>query len=262
MTSFPNEPDSLHVSRYTDGSLIAVGVPWDSRLFFQEYWLHNLPNYAIANTSDKPAMVRLVEWGGEVGAPLAGPWTIGPNSVECFEIVDLMDRYSGSLVGVSTRENPLLGLLRAPEPFTARLDLESFVGVVTVEGLNAVGDRHANIWCLQPSLRFAGGDTVSILIGVPANTGTLYLGGDRARAGPPPALVRGASCKTLSVENRSEAVVVGAREAPGVAWHELGLSLGLPAVEAATLATLVGRVATRSGAGFSLARGFIVGPRT
>ena len=256
--NFQSTPDTLHVSRHANGALIAVGLPWDNGVFVQEYWSQGIPHYAIANVSNEAAEIGVAEWNGRVGRRLMGPWTVAPHSVQCCAIQDLVTGYSGPLIAVSMNNNPVYGLLQTPQPPTGPIKWEKVEGILTVDGLNGIGDRHANLWCLQQQLVFDPGQVISLTLQVPENTGTLVfeetsLSGYLLRGA-----VIGATSKTLSVEVRDKSFIIGAQESAGTARHAVALAVKIPEVEVETMVGILGRVACRSGAGFSLARGLIV----
>src|SRR5262245_50281222 len=96
----PNEADILQVKRRTGGDLIAVGIPWDSTLFIQEYWSEGVPFYALANISQESATAALAEWSGSVGGRLIGPWSLPGESVRHHDVSPLQRDYAGSLIAV------------------------------------------------------------------------------------------------------------------------------------------------------------------
>jgi hypothetical protein len=241
-----------------DGTLIAVGLPWDGTVFIQEYWSQGIPHYAIANVSTVPAEVAVAEWHGVVGRRLMGPWTVAPNTVHCCEIEDLVTGYSGSLIAVSLNTNPIYGLLRAPQPLSGPIDRDKLEGVLTIEGLNGTGDRNANIRCWQPQLVFDPGQTISLKLQIPENIGTLFFEETRPPGRPSQATVTRVTSNTLSVEARDGSFVVGVQQTPGPAVHEIALTVKIPEVEVETIAAFFGRVASHSGAGFYFGRGLIV----
>jgi len=256
--NFQSKPDTLQVSRHANGALIAVGLPWDNGVFIQEYWSQGVPHYAMVNVSNEAAEVSVAEWNGRVGRRLMGPWTVAPHSVQCCAIQDLVIGYSGPLIAVSMNNNPVYGLLKAPQPPAGLLKWEKVEGILTVDGLNGTGDRHANLWCLQQQLIFDPGQVISLTLQVPENTGTLVFEETSLSGHLPQGVVIGATSKTLSVEVRDKSFIIGAQESPGTARHAVALAVKIPEVEVETLVAIVGRVACRSGAGFSLARGVIV----
>jgi hypothetical protein len=241
-----------------DGTLIAVGLPWDGTVFIQEYWSQGIPHYAIANGSTETAEIAVAEWHGVVGRRLMGPWTVAPNTVQCCEIKHLVTDYSGSLIAVSLNTNPIYGLLRAPKPLSGLIDWEKLEGILTIEGLNGTGDRNANIRCLQPQLVFDPGQTISLKLQIPENIGTLFFEETGPPGRLPQATVTGVTSNTLSVEVRDGSFVVGVQQMPGPAIHEIALAVKIPEVEVETMAAFFGRVASSSGAGFYFGRGLIV----
>jgi hypothetical protein len=241
-----------------DGTLIAVGLPWDGTVFIQEYWSQGIPHYAIANVSNETAEVAVAEWHGVVGRRLMGPWTVAPNTVQCWEIKDLVTGYSGSLIAVSLNTNPIYGLLRAPKPLSGPIDWDKLEGILTIEGLNGTGDRNANIRCWQPQLVFDPGQTISLKLQIPENIGTLFFEQTRPPGRLPQATVTGVTSNTLSVEVRDGSFVVVVQQMPGPAIHEIALAVKIPEVEVETMAAFFGRVASHSGAGFYFGRGLIV----
>jgi hypothetical protein len=241
-----------------DGTLIAVGLPWDGSVFIQEYWSQGIPHYAIANVSNVAAEVAVAEWHGVVGRRLMGPWTVAPNTVHCCEIEDLVTGYSGSLIAVSLNTDPIYGLLRAPKPLSDAIDWDKLEGVLTIEGLNGTGDRNANIRCWQQQLVFDPDQTIYLKLQIPENIGTLLFEDTRPPGRLSQATVTGVTSNTLSVEARDGSFVVGVQQTPGLAVHEIALTVKIPEVEVETIAAFYGRVASHSGAGFYFGRGLIV----
>jgi len=256
--NFQSTPDTLQVSQHANGALIAVGLPWDTGVFVQEYWSQGMPHYAIANVSNEAAEVGVAEWNGRVGRRLMGPWTVAPHSVQCWAIQELVTGYSGPLIAVSLNNNPVYGLLKAPQPPAGPLTWEKEEGILTVDGLNGTGDRHANLWCWQQQLVFDPGQAMSLTLQVPENTGTLVFEETSLSGHLPRGAVIGATSKTLSVDVRDKSFTIGAQESAGTARHAVALAVKIPEVEVETMVGILGRVACRSGAGFSLARGLIV----
>ena len=256
--NFQSTPDTLQVSQHANGALIAVGLPWDTGVFVQEYWSQGMPHYAIANVSNEAAEVGVAEWNGRVGRRLMGPWTVAPHSVQCWAIQELVTGYSGPLIAVSLNNNPVYGLLKAPQPPAGPLTWEKGEGILTVDGLNGTGDRHANLWCWQQQLVFDPGQAISLTLQVPENIGTLVFEETSLSGHLPRGAVIGATSKTLSVEVRDKSFTIGAQESAGTARHAVALAVKIPEVEVETMVGILGRVACRSGAGFSLARGLIV----
>ncbi len=255
---FQKKTDMLHVSRHSSGALIAVGLPWDTGVFVQEYWFQGNPHYAIANVSNETVEVAVAEWNGVVGQRLMGPWTVTPNTVQCHEIQDLVTGYKGPLIAVSMNKNPVYGLLKTPQLLSALIDWNKIKGFLTIDGLNGTGNRNANLWYLQQQLVFDSGQTISLTLRVPENTGTLFFEETSLSSYLPQGVVIGATSKTLLVEVRDKSLIVGTQETPGTVLHEITLTVKIPDVEVETMVVILGRVASRSGAGFSFGRGLIV----
>ena len=250
----------LQVSTHSSGQLIAVGLPWDASLFIQEYWFQEIPHYAIANVSNKTVEVGLAEWTGVVGEPLTDPWRLEPNTVLCRELDSLATSYSGALIAVSLNQNPIHGLLKAPQPLACSQRWKKSNRFVTLDGLNGTGDRNANLCFIQEKLVLDSGKTYSLMLQIPANIGTISFKQTGIPGGLPQASITRAESNSLSVEERDSIIFIGEQEISAANYHEVILTVNLPEVEADTMTVVLGRLDSPSGSGFSFARGLITKP--
>ena len=250
----------LQVSTHSSGQLIAVGLPWDAGLFIQEYWFQEIPHYAIANVSNKTVEVGLAEWTGVVGEPLTDPWRLEPNTVLCRELDSLATSYSGALIAVSLNQNPIQGLLKAPQPLACSKRWKKSNRFITLDGLNGTGDRNANLCFIQEKLVLDSGKTYSLMLQIPANIGTISFKQTGIPGGLPQASIIRAESNSLSVEERDSIIFIGEQEISAANYHEVILTVNLPEVEAETMTVVLGRLDSPSGAGFSFARGLITKP--
>lgn len=254
-------PNSLQVPRHSGGTLIAVGLPWDSGIFVQEYWRKGIPYYAIVNVSDDVAEVGVSGWTGVVGGRLTGSWSLQPGTVQNYAVQDLMT-YRGPLVAVSLNEKPVWGLLKTPRLPTDGVDWNKLTTILTIYGLNGVGDRDANLHCFQEHALFASGEAIWLALQVPEDISSIVFGEEIATSHLPPAVVVEIRSETLSVkEQGGRHIVVAQEDSAGTRRHEIRLYMKLPEVESEMMTTFGGRVSCTSGAGYSFARGLIVGPR-
>ena len=253
-----NDTDVLQVKRRSSGELIAVGLPWNSGIVFQEYWIKGIPHYAVANVSTEVATVAVAEWNGLVGRHLMGPWMISPKTVQCYDIQTVQAHYSGPLVAISLNENPVFGLLKSPQPPPEPIDWDRLDGILTTYGLNGAGDRYANIQCLQEKLGFDAGQVIPLLFQIPGRAGSISFKMLPQSHHLPPAVVVGATSKTLAVERGVDSYIISARETRESSFDEIRLEVELPGVTGETMAALWGHVAYPGGSGFSFGRGLIV----
>jgi len=255
---YQSDSDTLEVKRRPGGALIAVGVPLDGGLFIQEYWARGVPFYAVANASAEAATVAVVEWNREPGRRLLGPWTLPPGSVRHYDAQSIVTGYKGSLVAVSLNETVVYGLLKSPLPPAGPPGWDEAEGVLTTYGLNGVGDRHADLQCLQSELSFASEQVVTLTMRIRWGGGAVTFKNADAPAGLPTAVVVGAASQTLPVVNEADSYVVGKSRTPEPGDHEVTLDVRLPRCESETMAALWGHCANPAGGGFSFGRGLVV----
>jgi hypothetical protein len=255
---FQDGPDKVQVSRYASGALIAIGVPWDKGLFIQEYWVGARPYYSIANTSSESIEVGIYEWNRGVGKRLLGPWTITADSVECYAVDALVTDYSGSLVAVSLNNNLTHGLLKRPRPISKPPHWENLEGVLTIDGINGVGDRDANLLFLQEEIRFISHETTSLKLHVPENIGTISFKDSFRASYLPQIVVLEAISDTLPVERLNKSFIIYSHETSKHDSGDVTLTVQLPEADVETMAALLGHVTSPHGAGFSFGRGLIV----
>ncbi len=252
--------DMLHLGRRSDGSLIAVGLPWSTAVFIQEYWSRGTPWYAVANTSTETVEVVVREWKGRAGPSLMDAWTVAPGSVQLYEVQRLMSRDAGSLVAISVDTNSVSGLLKAPRLPAFPLEWANTDDILTVNGLNGLGDRDANLFCRQERLVFQSLQAASLDLRIPGDLDKLLLGEAPPAISLPQTLIKSAVSKTLLGRAGDDHVAMEARGNSRVAVHEIALTIEMPETKVETLGALVGRVRFRNGAGFSFARGFTIHP--
>lgn len=250
----------LQVSTHSSGQLIPVGLPWDAGLFIQEYWFQEIPHYAMVNISQETVEVGLAEWTGVVGQPLTTVWRLEPNKVICHELASLANSYSGELIAVSLNQNPIHGLLKAPQPLPCSKRWDKLNRFATLDGLNGTGDRNANLCFIQEKLILDSGKTYSLMLQLPANIGTISFEQTSIPGGLLQASVIRAESNSLSVEERDSILFIGEREISAANYQEVILTVNLPEVEAETMTVVLGRLDSPSGAGFSFARGLITKP--
>lgn len=251
------EADILQLKRSSNGVLIAVGLPVDAKIFFQEYWSNRTPHYLIANTSVEPATITIAEWKGANGRFLLGPWTIPSKAVKDYNIESLPTDNSSALLTISLNDDPVYGLLKSPMPPALPLDQHS-KDILTSYGLNGIGDRHANLLCFQKALAFDPGQVIPLMLRVPERVGVISFKAVTKLTQLPQAIVVGAESKSLSVEGQVGDFIVGARQDQSPGFHEIRLEVKLPEVGAETMTALWGHVASPSGAGYSFGRGLVV----
>ncbi|MFP5265170.1 MAG: hypothetical protein ACLGJB_25055 [Blastocatellia bacterium] len=256
---FESNPDTLQVHRSTKGKLIAVGLPWDAKLFIQEYWSQGMPYYAIANFRNEDVKITLAEWKGAVGKSLMPSWVIPPQAIVCEDVKALMDGYAGTLVALALNDNVVHGLLRAPQPPSGITDWVDTSEVITTEGLNGTGSRDSNISCLQPKLVLTHGQDVYLTLRVPHGIGTIILQESRLPDYLPHVKVVGVISKTLSIDKDSDRIIIDAGKTLGPAFHKISIEVRVPGRSENTMVAFWGRVVSNPGAGFSFARGLIVG---
>lgn len=250
-----NESDTLRLNRQPSRSIVAVGLSNKSGIFIQEYWLHAKPYYAIANTSDNPSKVVFAEWnGGKVGNLLSS-WEIAPHSVQSYEIQDSILNYKETLLAVSLDETSVFGLLRTPQTPV----IENWrQGILTIEGLNGIGERYANIECWQPRLVLNAEKAISLTLRLPAGFGVAALNEDSAQDYLPRLKVVEAASETLGIKKINETITISSETAAPAQTHEASLLLKAPVIKKRTMTSFVGRVNVPNGGGFSFARGLII----
>jgi hypothetical protein len=246
----------LRPDRRWNGRTIGVGLPWDGGVFIQEYWSRGAPGYAVASSADQAVTLSLAEWTGEVGRVVLGPWQLEGRSTRCFDASPLLTPRSGALLAVVRDGGSFLGLLRAPQP--AVPPPGTGAKIVTVEGLNGLGDRNAGLCCVQPELSFRPAGVVSLRFYAPGDTGILHWGAPQPPSGFPLAIVQQVRSDTLSVEVVGSTFVVGANRPRERPRHRIVTTVRLPESPYPTMAALVAHVRTAAGAGFTFARGLLV----
>lgn len=253
-----NENDTLRLNRQPNRGIVAVGLPVGQGIFLQEYWLQMKPHYAIANISDISVEVAFAEWNGEKIGSFLESRKIAPHSVECYKIQDSILNYQGTLLAVSLDKNTLFGLMRTP--VMAVIESQSrFEQILTIEGLNGIGDRYAKLECWQLRLSFNPEETTLLTLRMPADLGTIILNENSLQDYLPPLRIIDAASQTLEVKkiNDTFTISTGTRAQPQT--PEVTLRLTTPIVENQTMASLTGRVMVPGGGSFSFARGLIVG---
>ena len=253
-------PEMLHLGRRSDGSLIAVGLPWDTGVFIQEYWSRGIPWYAVANTSRKTVEIVVREWKGRAGPSLMDAWTVAPGSVQFHEVQRLMSRDAGSLIAISLDMNPVSGLLKAPRLPAFPLEWANQDDILTVDGLNGLGDRDASLFCRQERLVFRSFQAASLDLRIPGDLDTLLLGEAPPSVSLPRTIIKSAVSKTLFGRAGADHIAMEALGHSTVAVHEITLTIEIPETQVETMGVLMGRVRFRNGAGFSFARGFTIHP--
>jgi hypothetical protein len=234
---------------------VAVGLSNKRGIFIQEYWLQAKPYYAIANTSGNPSKVVIAEWnGGKVGNLLSS-WEIAPHSVQSYEIQDSILNYKGTLLAVSLDETSVFGLLRTPQIPVIENWLPE---ILTIEGLNGVGERYANIECWQSQLVLNAEKAISLTLRLPAGFGVTTLNEDFTEDYLPRLKVFEASSETLGIKKINETITISSEAAAQAEIHEASLLLKAPVIKKRTMTSFVGRVNVPNGGGFSFARGLII----
>jgi hypothetical protein len=256
-----DNPDMLHLGRRSDGSLIAVGLPWNAGVFIQEYWSRRIPWYAVANTSDKTVEIVVREWRGRAGPSLMDAWTIAPGSVQFHEVQRLMGPDAGSLIAVSLDANPVFGLLKAPRISAFPAEWTNLDDILTVDGLNGLGDRNTDLLCRQEGLVFHSLQVASLELRIPGDLDTIVFGEAPPSGSLPQALIKSAVSKTLLGRAGGDHIAMESLEHSTVAFHKVALTIELPETAVETMGVLLGRVKFRNGAGFSFARGLTIHPR-
>jgi len=254
------DPDMLHLDLRSDGGLIAVGLPWSPGVFVQEYWSQGQPWYAIANASARSVEIAVREWKGKAGRSLTDAWTIAPGTVQFHEIGGLLNENSGALVAISMDTNPVYGLLKPPRLPSRPIEWASPDDILTLAGLNGVGDRDANLSCRQTGLVFHPGQVVSLHFLLPGDLDTLALGETLASTPLRQAIIRESVSTTLFIREGEDQIVMEPRKHSTDSLHELTLVVEIPEATVETMAALLGRVRLHTGAGFSFARGLTVRP--
>ncbi len=257
---FQNDSDIRQLKQRSGGGVIAVGLPFDSGIFIQEYWTQGIPHYAIANASTEAATISIVEWNREPGRQLLGHWTVLPGTVQHYDIQNVVDGYAGSLVCVSLNETPVYGLLKSPQPPSEPFDWDKADGILTTYGLNGIGDRHSNLQCLQEEMAFDSGQICALTLKIQRDAGIITFKSAKISQRLPQAMVESVTSVTLSVEQEGDSYIIGRKQTPGFHLNEVRLSVRLPLVEAETMAALWGHVSGPSGAGYAFGRGLIVRP--
>lgn len=220
-----------------------------------------MPYYAIVNASNDVAEVGVSGWTGVVGGRLTGPWSLQPGTVHYHAVQDLM-AYRAPLVAVSLNEKPVWGLMKTPRLPKDGVDWNKLTTILTIYGLNGVGDRDANLQCFQEHALFASGETICLALQVPEGISSIVFGEEIATSHLPPAVIVEISSETLSVkEQDGHPTVVAQEDSTGTRRHEIRLYMKLPDVEREVMTTFGGRVTCNSGVGYWFARGLIVGPR-
>jgi hypothetical protein len=253
-------PDMLHLGRRSDGSLIAVGLPWNAGVFIQEYWSRGIPWYAVANASSKTIEIVVREWKGRAGPSLMDAWAIAPGTVQFHEAQRLMSHYAGSLIAISLDTNPVSGLLKAPRLPAFPIEWANPDDILTVDGLNGLGDRDANLLCRQERLVFHSLQAASLDLRIPGDLDTLLLGEAPPSGSLPQVIIKSAVSKTLFGREEGGHITMKTLGHSTVAFHEIALTVELPETEVEIMGALLGRVRFRNGAGFSFARGLTIHP--
>lgn len=250
-----NNPDSLDVSLNLAGSLIAVGLPWDKEIFIQEYWLHDIPYYAVASTSDKTIEISVNEWTGEVGNKLLGTWLIDPKKVQCYALSNIKN-YQGNLIAISLKDNQLFGLLTTPKALSQLTIAPSNNEILTISGLNGTGSRSANVLCWQPKMSFVAGDKIFITLQLQENIQFIEIDNNFACI-LPKATVVDAFSNSLKIEKTHQNITISNLNL-GDNIQQLNLEVVLPETSENTFAVLSGYVRYQNGSGCALSRGIIM----
>jgi hypothetical protein len=250
-----NESNTLRLNRQPYQKIVAVGLQSNYGIFIQEYWRDTKPYYAIANTTNNPVRVAIAEWiDGNVGNLLIS-WEIAPFSVQSHEIQDSILNYKGSLLAISLDETALSGLLRKPEMPVIENWLPE---ILTIEGLNGVGERYTNIECWQPQLVFNAGENISLTLRLTQNFGIITLNENFAQDYLPRLNVFEATSQTLDIKKINQTITISSETAAQTGIHEASLLLKAPVITNRTMASFAGRVNVPNGGSFSFARGVII----
>jgi hypothetical protein len=250
-----NESNTLRLNRQPYHKIAAVGLQSNYGIFIQEYWRDTKPYYAIANTTGNPVSVDIAEWvDGKVGNLLIS-WETAPSSVQSHEIQDSILNYKGSLLAISLGEAAVSGLLRKPETPVIENRLPE---ILTIEGLNGVGERYTNIQCWQPQLVFNAGEIISLTLRLPQDFGIITLNENFAQDYLPRLNVFEATSQTLGIKKINQAITISGETPAQAGIHEASLLLKAPVITNRTMASFAGRVNVPNGGGFSFARGVII----
>jgi hypothetical protein len=234
---------------------VGVGLTGARGVFVQEYWTGRRPCYAIANVSDRSFNLNASEWNDGKRGGLLASWTLGPESVLCVEVERPLLDYRGALLAFSIDEDGFLGLLKKPRPpeITGRSS-----EIVTVDGLNGLGDRDSGILLLQPRLVFQPGETVKLALRVPAGTGNIVFNNDRGEDGLPHVKVIDAVSETLAIDRLDNGFEIVNEDARPSGPREIELTVKIAATRGRKMSSFTGRVAAGHGGGFIFSRGLVV----
>lgn len=251
-----NESNSLRLERYSGRKIVGVGLPGDRGVFLQEYWDTERPCYAVANISGAPIELNVSEWNdGRSGNRLFSR-EIASNSVQFLEIEEPIMDYRGDLLAISLDQNSFLGLLKAP----VRAHIQDRLGeFLTIDGLNGLGARDANIRCWQDRLSFDGNEVISLILEIPGAAGTIFLNEGSDGNDLPRSVVRDASSQTLGVEKRNEIIEISNNDYARTGMHKVSLEVVIPPVKERTMTFFSGRTVVREGGSFHFARGLVAG---
>jgi hypothetical protein len=240
----------------SDGPQIGVGLDWQKKLFFQEYWYKGSVHYWIANDRSDAAKITIHEWKNRrAGIRLAGPWDVKPGEVVS---VDARALVGSELVCVLLSDHTNLGLLRGPAPPTDRKPDK----IVTTAGLNGSGGTSTDMWLEQDQLSFPPDDVAELRLICKAGSGVIHFGRTQQVNHPPPAAVESALSKTVPVTVTDNDVRIDTNTpTKEEKRHTITLRFRTPAVSAQTLAAITGRVRTSPSSSYVLSRGIVVEPR-
>ena len=163
--------------------------------------------------------------------------------------------YKGSLLAISLDEAALSGLLRKPETPVIENRLSE---ILTIEGLNGVGEHYANIECWQPQLIFNARETISLTLRLPQDFGIITLNENFAQDYLPRLNIFEATSQTLGIKKIDQTMTISSETAAQTGIHEASLLLKAPVITNRTMASFAGRVNLPNGGSFSFARGVII----
>lgn len=240
--------------------LIGVGLDWRRGIFVQEYWHKGEPHYLLANHSKEDVEITVHEFDSKwrLGQPLpkpqAGPWKVPAGQQTLVAAKGLVGEklYRFVMGG----KDPL-GVLSSPQNPGYKGP-----GYATGLGLSGSGGMTKGLYLVQDKLESTAGDTIKVVLHLPAKSGVLKFNRMPDRVADPLRPITivpdSATSKTLPVTSDDKQIVIDTEAAKADAKsHEVELTLTLPKIESARLFMLDGWLAKGTG-GSGVTRGLWV----
>lgn len=146
--------------------VIGIGLDWRKNIFVQEYWSEGKPFYAIANKTDTDQTLTCLAYQGK--AKLSDPWKVPAHSVVHVDASALVGK---DLLQFDLASGGSLGLMASP---TTPKEFPK-APIVSYDGLNGSGGRHADIWVEQDAKTFESGKPVELRIQIPSDRAELIV---------------------------------------------------------------------------------------